>query len=252
MDFLAKLDLLMQKNGYSKNSFSKACGIPYTTINNWYTRGFTGLQLDTVKKISAFFGTALEFWADDSIRDPDHGKFNGVTLSREEFELIQKYRELDTHGHELIQTVLSCEHKRISQPQPAPLTLLEPQERIIRLDRYYDPVSAGTGECSMDGYNESFSVVENATTRRADYVVTVRGDSMEPRFHDGDLLLVMEAQYADNGDICVFHMDGKSYVKQQGDGVLISLNKRYAPIPVTEDIVTQGRVIGVLDPEWIR
>lgn len=50
----------------------------------------------------------------------------------------------------------------------------------------------------------------------------------------------------------VFSVDGKSFIKQAGCGELISLNRDYAPIPLTSAAVyPQGRIIGVLDPAWI-
>lgn len=51
------------------------------------------------------------------------------------------------------------------------------------------------------------------------------------------------------GDIALITMDGCGYVKKLGEGKLISLNKRYAPIPMTEDIRINGKVIGVLAPD---
>ena len=72
MDFLEKLTLLMQRDGYNKSTLSKACGIPYTTIDNWFKRGYDGLQLSTLRKLNDFFHTTLEFWARDDITDPDY------------------------------------------------------------------------------------------------------------------------------------------------------------------------------------
>lgn len=71
----------------------------------------------------------------------------------------------------------------------------------------------------------------------------------EPRFHDGDVILVSMTQPVEVGDIALITMDGCGYVKKLGEGKLISLNKRYAPIPMTEDIRINGKVIGVLAPD---
>ena len=47
MDFLDKLNFLMDKQNMNKNMLSKACDIPYTTIDGWYKRGYEGLKLPT-------------------------------------------------------------------------------------------------------------------------------------------------------------------------------------------------------------
>jgi plasmid maintenance system antidote protein VapI len=65
MDFLEKLDYLMEKNNLNKNTLSKACDIPYTTIDGWYKKGFEGLKLTTLRKLASFFGTSLDFWASE-------------------------------------------------------------------------------------------------------------------------------------------------------------------------------------------
>ena len=56
MDFLEKLDYLMEENHLNKNTLSKACNIPYTTIDGWYKKGYEGLKLTSLKKLSGFFG----------------------------------------------------------------------------------------------------------------------------------------------------------------------------------------------------
>ena len=48
MDFLEKLDYLMSKQNLTKSTLSKACDIPYTTIDGWYKKGYAGLKLTTL------------------------------------------------------------------------------------------------------------------------------------------------------------------------------------------------------------
>ena len=63
MDFLEKLDYLMKQNNLNKSRLSKACDIPYTTIDGWYKKGYEGLKLSTLRKLARYFGTTLDFWA---------------------------------------------------------------------------------------------------------------------------------------------------------------------------------------------
>lgn len=65
MDFLEKLNYLMEKNNLNKSTLSKACNIPYTTIDGWYKKGYEGLKLTTLRKLADYFGTTLDFWATD-------------------------------------------------------------------------------------------------------------------------------------------------------------------------------------------
>lgn len=88
MNFIEKLDMLLKNNDLNKSSLSKESGIPYTTIDGWYKKGYESMQLSTLKKLSKYFDTTLDFWAKDSILDPNYGKYspsespleNGIAL----------------------------------------------------------------------------------------------------------------------------------------------------------------------------
>ena len=88
MDFLEKLDYLMEENHLNKNTLSKACNIPYTTIDGWYKKGYEGLKLTSLKKLSVFFGVPLDFWAND-----DTLKCGGSEVKQKVIMQIEKMSE---------------------------------------------------------------------------------------------------------------------------------------------------------------
>ena len=101
---------------------------------------------------------------------------------------------------------------------------------------YYTAVSAGNGSF-LDG--EDYEMYSSADIpEKADFGVHVSGDSMEPRFHDGDLIWIEQAEQLEDGEIGIFYFDGSSYVKKlqnnRKGAYLVSLNKAYEPIPITE------------------
>ena len=53
------------------------------------------------------------------------------------------------------------------------------------------------------------------------------------------------------GEIGIFIVDGEQYVKIYRGSYLESLNPQYNNIEVSERSFCRGKVIGVLDPEWI-
>lgn len=71
MDFLEKLNYLMEKNHLNKSTLSKACNIPYTTIDGWYKKGYEGLKLTTLRKLAEYFGTSLDYWASEDDKSSD-------------------------------------------------------------------------------------------------------------------------------------------------------------------------------------
>lgn len=98
MNFLEKLDFLMNKYGLNKRTLSQKSGIPYTTIDAWYKKGYEGLKLTTLRKLNDFFNTTLDYWILDEVTDPNYGKSSGFKVEFDEMEHIKKYRELDPYG----------------------------------------------------------------------------------------------------------------------------------------------------------
>lgn len=111
MNFLEKLDSLMKMNNLNKNTLSKACDIPYTTIDGWYKKGYKGLKLTTLRKLSSFFNTTLDFWVNDTEND------NNITnIPFELKQLTKKYNSLSEEDQILVQNmILSLAEKRQSE-----------------------------------------------------------------------------------------------------------------------------------------
>lgn len=68
------------------------------------------------------------------------------------------------------------------------------------------------------------------------FMVKANGDSMEPRIHDGDIVIAQKQQSARNGQIVVCSLDGKVMIKRfsKVDNIILeSLNKKYYPIVVS-------------------
>lgn len=114
------------------------------------------------------------------------------------------------------------------------------------------PASAGRGAYLGPEEFTTVYVQKNSLTERASFAVPVSGNSMEPQFHDGDILLVEGADDIEVGEIGIFTLDGDGFVKQRGEGELISLNPEYETISMNDSIWCNGRVIGTLPKEWIQ
>ena len=114
----------------------------------------------------------------------------------------------------------------------------------------YDmPVSAGVGEFLTDSSRmEEIVIPDDARTAEADYALRINGDSMEPKYRSGDIVLVQSADTVEEGELGIFVLDGSGYFKKYGGDHLISLNTKYPPILLKEfsDVACVGRVVGKL------
>ena len=109
---------------------------------------------------------------------------------------------------------------------------------LTRLRLYDARVSAGRGNFLDSDYYTLIDVPAR-DARGADFAVTISGDSMEPMFHDHDMVYVHQQETLDDGEIGIFSLNENAYIKKlknDGDGTfLLSLNQKYQPIPVDLD-----------------
>lgn len=152
---------------------------------------------------------------------------------------------LNEEGRDLVLTYI---HQLLNPKSYAKQREVLPlKKRILRL--FDVRVSAGTGNfLDSDSYEEI--EVGDEVPESADFGVRITGDSMEPRFVNHQTVFVHQQDVLSSGEIGIFSLNGNAYCKvfREGeDGVfLISLNKKYAPIPVREndELHIFGKVVG--------
>ena len=100
----------------------------------------------------------------------------------------------------------------------------------------------------FDSVATDIAIPDNGKTADADYALRISGDSMEPKYHDRDVLLIQECDQIEPGELGIFVLDGEGYFKQFGGDRLISLNPEYPDIPLSDfaDAECCGRVVGRL------
>ena len=164
-------------------------------------------------------------------------------------EMERKYAALDAHGRRLVDLVLDEEFERVHSV----VKLSEVADRKPADNRKWtefwvseQSAAAGTGTILEGDSFVKRSVPAECLLAGASFGVPVSGDSREPRYSDGDILLINRQQMPAVGEIGIFLLDGMGYVKQRGKKELISLNTKYAPIPMEEDTRCFGKVIGVI------
>lgn len=174
--------------------------------------------------------------------------FGTSIIQPHEMKHIEKYRSLDPYGQETINIMLDREVKRMNQlKEEFSDTTIAQQD--IRIVRYYQRLaSAGTGQVMFEDIpTERIEIPDIPEYSRVSYAIGVNGDSMEPLYYDGDILLIETTLQIEVGEIGIFIVDGEAFVKQLGEGKLISLNDEYKDIPLTEYSNCMGRVIGKLE-----
>lgn len=241
--------------GLTQEELGKRIGVAKTTVAGYEkNREPTAAQLGAIADV---LGVDVTFLLQDEIRIKRE-----VTASPHEMEnLVKKYRLLDSHGKEMVDLVLDKETERMEleakarkerEAMEAGAIAEKGSDNVMPFRKSIQSCSAGTGVYLGPEEFEIIYVAENELTLRGDFAVPVSGNSMEPTYHDSDILIIEATEDIPVGKIGLFTMDGEGYVKERGENTLLSLNPQYDPIPMREGIRCNGLVIGILDPQWIK
>ena len=109
MDFLDRLRVLMENNSENNSTLAKRSGIPYTTIDGLFKRGWEKAQISTIQKICDCYNVSLDFMI-----------YGADKLSEEGQVVAAKFDSLDDAGKELINVVIDMQIKRIKDFEAAP------------------------------------------------------------------------------------------------------------------------------------
>lgn len=243
MDFIENLKKLKAKSGMTARTLSEKSGIPLGSLNKLLSGAIEEPKLSVAVALCDALGVPLGV-----------ALGNGEEiLSREEKRLLADYRTADSYGKALVRQVAEMECGRAADSEAekkqsfSPITEKE-SAPMIRLPLYLLPVSAGCGTFLDNSDCETIDVRASAATEEADFALRVSGNSMEPRFHNGDILLVHQQNAVNFGELGIFIADGEGYFKRYMGDRLHSLNPDYPDIPLCrfDDFLCCGKVVGHL------
>ena len=183
------------------------CDIFGVSIDDFFPSQNEALQAPTTSPIQTIY---------DELKPPRKAK----VLTYAERQLNEQKNEEKTKGNEVSEAI-----------------------QLYSYDYYDHPASAGTGQYLNDVRVER---IELPVDIDADFVIPIKGDSMEPDYHDGDLVFIQTSVDLNDGVIGVFNYNGDAYIKQlvieKDQSYLHSLNPAYKDMPITPD--TDFRIIG--------
>lgn len=226
----------------SIRQFANDIEIPYTTIQSIFNRGINNAGMQNVIKICQALGIDTDALAEGRIEERKTHD-NLVTVSEKEH--IKKYRSLSEHGKKMADSFLDMQYEYEKEES---MKLEEPFPTITKTLYGYAP-SAGSGNYLPDTIDENYIVIpDTPKNRKADYIIEVGGDSMEPEYMDGERVLVKKQDSVEIDEIGVFVINGDAYIKQFKSDRLHSLNPKRGDIYFEENqtITCMGKVIGKL------
>ena len=264
--YIDRIKALKSQKKLTNELLSERSGIPLGTLSKLLAGMNESPKLSNIVAICNALECSVEYIVTGN---PDNT--NNYTLTPDEIAFVEKYRSLDRWSQELVMTVMDKAAERDvtesdssmeseSDSPAATAKILRPINRVGRyagervsdkkrsISLYELPVSAGVGVYLDDTQAESITIPGGERTADADYALRISGNSMEPKYHDGDILLVQHADSVEIGELGIFLLDGCGFFKQYGGDRLLSLNEEYGPIMLKDfsDIQCKGRVVGRL------
>jgi SOS-response transcriptional repressor LexA len=264
MDYIDRIKKIKNEKKITNEYLSDLTGIPLGTLSKILAGISYSPKLSNIVAIANALDCSIDYLVNGTPQNT-----NNFTLSIDEISLVENFRATDGYGQELIRLVAEKECSRVGVSGTPELIvntgadiskkckLLSPIPAVTKTNQrigkrsilLYDlPVSAGPGVYLDDAYAENINIPDNDKTRVADFALRISGNSMEPKYHDGDILLVENADSVEIGELGIFILDGNGYFKKYGGDSLISLNPQYGDILLREyaETVCCGRVVGKL------
>jgi repressor LexA len=216
-------------NGWTQQELGTKIGISKNAIGN-YEKGFRSPKKNTMFDLANAFNVSID----------------------DLFPPVQKASPTDIQSiyDQLAPTrqgkVLTYAERQLNEQKNEEETKINEVSEVIQLysyDYYDHAASAGTGQYLNDVRVER---IELPVDIDADFVIPIKGDSMEPDYHDGDLVFIQTSVDLNDGVIGVFNYNGEAYIKQlvidTEQAYLHSLNPDYKDMPITQE--TDFRIIG--------
>ncbi len=228
-----------EKRNMEQKELGAILGISGNAVCNWES-GRTRPDLSLIPPLCAALG--ITFYDLFGVEEPI------IRFSVREELLVDQYRALTPVHQDFADRMLS----NLLDIQDA-----ENGPEIRKLTFFEKSLAAGIGD-PLEFEDEGIPIYLYASqdVNRADCVFTVNGDSMEPKFHSGEMVLVSRIPDAPDlqyGEIGAFIIGNETYIKQYEKDGLHSLNKLYDIMRFSDQdsVYLIGRVIGTLDPECI-
>ncbi len=243
MNFSSQVKELKKLKNMNNETLAELSGVPFSTLNKILSNDDADPKMSVVKAVARALECPIAYLIDGS------GENVSETMSDSERELVRNYRLLDDYGRELVDTVMRMEADRTEAGEKlrkSAVILQRDGERHRVIPLFDMPVAAGRGAFLDSDASEDLKIKVTRTSSQADFALRITGNSMEPEFHEGDLLLVKKQSELEQGELGIFIGDGAGYFKRFMGDVLHSLNPEYKDIPISSfsDFRCCGKVIG--------
>ena len=228
-----------ERAGMEQKTLAKLIGVTGNAVSNWENgRGRPDINLlpDICRALNVTMYDLFD------MEDPS------IRYSAGDQIFLDQYKQLSP-GHRMAVDQMVDTLLKVQIAESVPL--------FRRLTFYQKSLAAGLGDpTEIDDEGQPIFLYASREVDRADCVFTVNGDSMEPEYHNGDMVLVSRIPDAPDlqpGEVGAFIVGNETYIKVYREEGLESLNPKYPIMHFhdAESVYLIGRVTGILDPKQV-
>ena len=239
--FSANLENLMSSRGIDRNKLCSDLGLKYTTVRDWL-KGITYPRIGKIELLADYFGVNKSDLIEDKTQEVKEVKIPTSPLVQ---KITEKVVKLSTPRK---QKVLNYANEQLKEQNNKVITI---EENLFEY-RVFEKLAAGNGYSYFNDGN--YDTVFYNKDLDHDFASWVFGDSMEPKFQNGEVVLIKETGFDYDGAVYAVDWDGQTYIKKvykEKDGLrLVSINKKYKDkfAPFEEDPRIIGKIVGNFMP----
>lgn len=239
--FSANLENLMSSRGIDRNKLCSDLGLKYTTVRDWL-KGITYPRIGKIELLADYFGVNKSDLIEDKAQEVKELKIPTSPLVH---KITEKVVKLSTPRK---QKVLNYANEQLKEQNNKVITI---EEKLFEY-RVFEKLAADNGYSYFNDGN--YDTVFYNKDLDHDFASWVFGDSMEPKFQNGEVVLIKETGFDYDGAVYAIDWDGQTYIKKvyrEPDGLrLVSLNTKYKDrfAPYDEDPRIIGKIVGNFMP----
>lgn len=236
------LKKLRDEKGLTLKQMGEILGVSHMTYQR-YEKNDTDVSTEMLSKLADFYGVSADYLLGRTEIKAMAGTTPAEQLdvSAVEKRIIERYTQLDENMRAVCVEVFR-------QLTGAAFPGENEKPDIIvysRMHRMKASAGAGYDLDNEDNWRD-IRIYDCPEAESADFAVEVDGDSMEPDYHDGEIVFIRLADEVPVGSVGLFIHDGRGYIKERGEKCLISRNPEYPDIH--GECKTVGAVIGKAEP----
>jgi len=202
-ELLKRIDLLCKEKGIPRRTMEKEAGISIGASSKWKEKNPNQTSL---QKLSDYFGVSIAYLVGES------------EFRSEDEAMIHNWMQNND------QSILADETKRF-----------EAGIRIPVLSTVHAGIPCEAIEDMVDENTDWEEITLRQSKTGHFFALKIIGDSMTPRFEEGDVVIVRCQPDANSGDIVIAKVNGddaccKKLIKNKDGITLVSLNPKYDPM----------------------